>query len=130
MDNKIIDKFLNLNNVGLIKNASGVGVNCEETCKNTYKIYLVIEGQKITDAKFKAFGNPVFVSVCDEITEIVKKKSVNEAINISEEVIDKILVDYELDKQFNAKFFKLSIENAIKDFNKKEKKKQNSKKNK
>ena len=115
-----VEKFLNLQNVGLIKNASGVGANLEETCKNTYKIYLSIEKNNVVDAKFKAFGNPSFVSICDDITEHVKNKNVNEIVNISNDEIKEIISKYNGEKQYNATFFKLALENAIKDYNKKQ----------
>lgn len=123
ISNKVIEKFLNLNNVGLIKNASGIGVNFEETCKNTYKIYLEIDNQKIVDAKFKAFGSPNFVDVCDDITELVKNCTIDEALSISSDQIKEIISNYNLEKQFSPTFFASAIESSIKDFRKKEIKK-------
>ena len=108
--NKTIEKFLNLNNSGLIKNASGVGVNAENTCKNTYKIYLEIDSKKIVDAKFKAFGNPNFVAICDEITNVVKNKFVDDVLTNLEEEIKEVLSNYESTKLYTISFFKLAID--------------------
>ena len=119
---KTIERFLNIDNCGLIKNASGVGTNIENVCKNTYKIYLQIDNKKVVDAKFKAFGNPNFLVICDEITNLVKNKTVDEILNLEEE-IKEVLSNYESSKLFSVTFFKLAIENAIKDYRKKENKK-------
>lgn len=121
--NKTINKFLNLKNVGLIKNASGIGLSLEEVCKNIYKIYLQIEEDKVVDAKFKAFGNPDFIAVCDEITERIKNKNIEEILNISQDEIKEIINDYSSTKIYPFSFFKLAIENAVKDYRKKEIKK-------
>ena len=115
-----IEKFLNLKNVGLIKNASGVGANLEETCKNTFKIYLSIDKDKVIEAKFKAFGNPSFVSICDEIVDLVVNKKVDEVINISNDEIKEIISKFDGLKSYNASFFKVAIENAVKDYRKKQ----------
>lgn len=124
---KTIDKFLNLNNVGLIKNASGVGVSAENACKNTYKIYFEIENDLVVDAKFKAFGSPEFVAICDEITELTKNKHVEDVMNISLETLKDIVDEFAGDKKYSAPFFKTAIESAVKDYRKKQAKESSKK---
>ena len=121
-EKKTVDKFLNLSNVGLIKNASGVGVSAENACKNTYKVYFKIENGQIVDAKFKAFGNPAFVAICDEITEVTKNQSVDGVLNL-EEQINEIIDEFNAKKSYPSLFFMSALENAIKDYRKKEEKK-------
>ena len=120
---KTVDKFLNLKNVGLIKNASGVGVSAENACKDTFKIYFEIENDLVVDAKFKAFGSPDFVAICDEITEFTKNKYIEDVLNISNEALKEIVDSYTNEKKFSVPFFKTAIDNAVKDYRKKQIKK-------
>ena len=78
---KVMDHFMNPRNVGEIENASGVGQVGNMKCGDIMKVYLQIEDGKIVDAKFKTFGCGAAVATSSMATELVKGKSIQEALD-------------------------------------------------
>ena len=78
---KVMDHFQNPRNVGEIENASGVGTVGNAKCGDIMRIYLDIdENQIIQDVKFKTFGCGAAVATSSMATELVKGKSIYEAL--------------------------------------------------
>ncbi|NLK21600.1 MAG: Fe-S cluster assembly scaffold protein NifU [Epulopiscium sp.] len=80
---KVMDHFMNPRNVGEIENASGVGTVGNAKCGDIMKIYLDIEGEIIKDVKFKTFGCGAAVATSSMATELVKGKTIQEAMKIT-----------------------------------------------
>jgi len=80
---KVMDHFTNPRNVGEIKNADGVGQVGNPKCGDIMKMYLKIEDNIIVDAKFKTFGCGAAVATSSMATELVKGKTVEEALNVT-----------------------------------------------
>jgi len=81
---KVMDHFENPRNVGEIEDASGVGTVGNEKCGDIMRIYLdVDENQVIRDCKFKTFGCGAAVATSSMATELVKGKTVEEALKIT-----------------------------------------------
>lgn len=80
---KVMDHFMNPRNVGEIENASGVGQVGNMKCGDIMKVYLQIEDGKIVDAKFKTFGCGAAVATSSMATELVKGKSIQEALEVT-----------------------------------------------
>lgn len=84
---KVMDHFMNPRNVGEIKNASGEGTVGNAKCGDIMKIYLKIENGVIEDAKFKTFGCGAAVATSSMATELVKGKTVEEALKITNKAV-------------------------------------------
>ena len=81
---KVMDHFQHPRNVGEIENASGVGTVGNAKCGDIMRIYLDIdENQIIKDCKFKTFGCGAAVATSSMATEMVKGKSVEEALKLT-----------------------------------------------
>ena len=81
---QVMDHFTNPRNVGEIENASGVGTVGNAKCGDIMRIYLDIdENQIIKDCKFKTFGCGAAVATSSMATEMVKGKSVEEALKLT-----------------------------------------------
>jgi nitrogen fixation NifU-like protein len=80
---KVMDYFANPRNVGEIKDADGVGEVGNVQCGDIMRIYLKIENSIIVDAKFKTFGCGAAIATSSMITEMVKGKTIEEALKIS-----------------------------------------------
>ena len=80
---KVMDHFSNPRNVGEIENANGVGVVGNAKCGDIMKMYLKIEDGVILDAKFKTFGCGAAVATSSMATELVKGKTVDEALQVT-----------------------------------------------
>ncbi|MBP1756200.1 MAG: nifU [Firmicutes bacterium] len=85
---KVMDHFTNPRNVGEIENASGVGTVGNAKCGDIMRIYLDIdEAGIINDVKFKTFGCGAAVATSSMATELVKGKTVNEALEITNKAV-------------------------------------------
>ena len=80
---KVMDHFANPRNVGEMENPSGVGEVGNPKCGDIMRMYVRIEDGVITDVKFKTFGCGAAIATSSMATEMIKGKSINEALNLS-----------------------------------------------
>ena len=84
---KVMDHFTNPRNVGDMEDADGVGQEGNPTCGDAMKIYIRVKNDRIVDAKFKTFGCGAAIAVSSMVTEMVKGKTLDEALAISKEAV-------------------------------------------
>ncbi len=85
---KVIDHFTNPRNVGEIEGASGVGTVGNAKCGDIMRIFLDIDGDGIIrDCKFKTFGCGAAIASSSMATEMVKGKSVREAMEVTNRAV-------------------------------------------
>lgn|SRR5690554_5849571 len=88
---KVMDHFMNPRNVGEIENAAGVGEVGNAKCGDIMRIYLDVEGDIIKDVKFKTFGCGAAVATSSMVTEMVKGKTIEEALKITNKSVAEAL---------------------------------------
>ena len=85
---KVIDHFQNPRNVGEIEDASGVGTVGNAKCGDMMRLYLKInEEQVIIDCKFKTYGCGAAVASSSMATEMIKGKTVAEAMKLTNKAV-------------------------------------------
>ena len=84
---KVMDHFANPRNVGEIENPSAVGEVGNATCGDIMRIYLKIEDNIIVDVKFKTFGCGAAIATSSMATELIKGKSVDEALTLTNKAV-------------------------------------------
>ena len=84
---KVMDHFMNPRNVGEIEDASGVGTVGNAKCGDIMKVYLQIEDGIIQDAKFKTFGCGAAVATSSMATELVKGKTIQQALEVTNKAV-------------------------------------------
>ena len=84
---KVMDHFSNPRNVGEIKDASGIGEVGNAKCGDIMKMYLKIENDVIVDVKFKTFGCGAAVATSSMATEMIKGKTVDEALSLTNKAV-------------------------------------------
>lgn len=85
---KVMDHFQNPRNVGEIENASGVGTVGNAKCGDIMRIFLDIDGNGvIQDARFKTFGCGAAVATSSMATELVRGKTVEEAMQVTNRAV-------------------------------------------
>ena len=85
---KVMDHFTNPRNMGEIENASGVGTVGNARCGDIMRIYLDIDdNQVIQDCKFKTFGCGAAVATSSMATELVKGKTIQEALQVTNKAV-------------------------------------------
>ena len=84
---KVMDHFTNPRNVGEVENPDGVGEEGNPTCGDAMKLTIKVEGDIITDIKFKTFGCGAAIAVSSMVTEMAKGKTLDEALKITKESV-------------------------------------------
>ncbi|NLX70576.1 MAG: Fe-S cluster assembly scaffold protein NifU [Clostridiales bacterium] len=84
---KVMDHFMNPRNVGEIENPDGVGQVGNAKCGDIMKIYLKIEDNRIVDIKFKTFGCGAAIATSSMATELVKGKTIEEALALTNKAV-------------------------------------------
>ena len=88
---KVMDHFTNPRNVGEIPNADGIGEVGNAKCGDIMRIYLKVEDNIIKDVKFKTFGCGAAIATSSMVTEMVKGKSLDDALEISNAAVAEAL---------------------------------------
>lgn len=85
---KVMDHFYNPRNMGEIEDASGVGTVGNAKCGDIMRIYLDVDDEGvIRDVKFKTFGCGAAVATSSIATELIKGKSVQEAMQVTNKAV-------------------------------------------
>jgi len=88
---KVMDHFMNPRNVGEIENADGVGQVGNPKCGDIMKMYLKIENDVIVDVKFKTFGCGSAIASSSMATELIKGKTIHEAMKLTNKAVAEAL---------------------------------------
>ncbi|NLS45066.1 MAG: Fe-S cluster assembly scaffold protein NifU [Firmicutes bacterium] len=113
---KVMDHFINPRNIGEIQDADGVGMVGNPVCGDIMKITIKVEKGKIKDAKFKTFGCGAAIAVSSMITEMVKGKTVREALEISNKAVADALGGLPPKKMHCSNLGADALKRAIKDY--------------
>ena len=113
---KVMDHFTNPRNVGEIQDADGVGMVGNPICGDVMKITIKVEGDKIKDAKFKTFGCGAAIAVSSMVTELVKGKTLEEALEISNKAVADALGGLPPKKMHCSNLGADALRKAIKDY--------------
>jgi nitrogen fixation NifU-like protein len=88
---KVMEHFKNPRNVGEIENPDGVGQVGNPVCGDIMELYIRVKDGIITEAKFKTFGCGAAIATSSMVTEMVKGKSIEEALKISNRAVAEAL---------------------------------------
>ena len=84
---KVMDHFKNPRNVGVIVDADGIGHVGNPVCGDIMELYIKVKDNIIQDAKFKTFGCGAAIATSSIMTELVKGKTIDEALSISNKAV-------------------------------------------
>ncbi len=80
---KVMDHFMHPRNVGEIPDADGVGQVGNPVCGDIMKMYIKVKDNVITDVKFQTFGCGAAIATSSMATELIKGKTIDEAIKLT-----------------------------------------------
>lgn len=113
---KVMDHFLHPRNVGEIPDASGIGNVGNQICGDIMRMYIKVENNIITDAKFKTFGCGAAISTSSMVTEMVKGKSIDEALTISNKAVAEALGGLPQIKMHCSVLAEQALKSALRDY--------------
>ena len=113
---KVLDHFSNPRNVGDLADANAVGQVGNSKCGDIMKIYLKVENDIIVDVKFKTFGCGAAVATSSMATEMVKGKSIEEALKLTNKAVAEALDGLPPEKLHCSVLAEEAIRSAIADY--------------
>lgn len=113
---KVMDHFTNPRNVGEIEDANGIGEVGNAKCGDIMKIYLKIEDDIIVDVKFKTFGCAAAVATSSMATELVRGKTIDEALRLTNKAVAEALNGLPPVKMHCSNLAEEAIKAAIDDY--------------
>ena len=116
---KVMDHFTNPRNVGEIADASGVGTVGNAKCGDIMRIYIKIENGIIEDVKFKTFGCGAAIATSSMATEMVKGKSIEEAMKLTNKAVAEALDGLPPVKMHCSLLAEQALKEALEDYFKK-----------
>ena len=117
---KVMDHFMHPRNVGEIEDASGVGTVGNAKCGDIMRIYLDIdENQVVRDAKFKTFGCGAAIATSSMATEMIKGKTLKEALKLTNKAVAEALDGLPPVKMHCSLLAEEAVKAAVEDYMKK-----------
>lgn len=116
---KVMDHFRNPRNVGEIQDADGIGEVGNPACGDIMKIYIKVKDNRIEDIKFKTFGCGAAIATSSMVTEMVKGKTLEEALTVSNKQVAEALDGLPPIKMHCSNLAADALHAAIEDFKRK-----------
>ena len=116
---KVMDHFMNPRNVGEIQSADGVGEVGNAKCGDIMKMYLKIDNGVIEDVKFKTFGCGSAIASSSMATELIKGKTIEEALSVTNKAVAEALDGLPPIKMHCSVLAEQAIKSALVDYSKK-----------
>ena len=117
---KVMDHFQHPRNVGKIEDADGIGEVGNAKCGDIMKMYIKVdENEIITDVKFNTFGCGSAIATSSMATEMIKGKSIKEALEISNKAVVEALDGLPTNKIHCSVLAEEAVKAAVEDYYKK-----------
>jgi nitrogen fixation NifU-like protein len=116
---KVMDHFRNPRNVGRIENPDGVGKVGNPVCGDVMAIYIKVKDDVIDDIKFETFGCGAAIATSSIVTELVKGKTIDEALKITNKTVADALDGLPTIKMHCSLLAEDGLKAAIEDYKKK-----------
>ena len=117
---KVFDHFSNPRNVGEIENADGFGEVGNAKCGDIIKMYIKVDNGIISDVKFKTFGCGAAVATSSMATELIKGKSIDDALKLTNKAVVEALDGLPPVKLHCSVLAEQAIKAALSDYYKKQ----------
>ena len=117
---EVIKHFKNPKNMGFMKDPDGVGEIGSPQCGDILKLYIKVKNNKIKDIKFETLGCAVAIAVSSVITEMAKNKTIEQALELTEENIAEKLGGLPQFKMHCSNLAAQALKKAIKNYRKRD----------
>lgn len=110
---KVMDHFMNPKNIGRLDDADGIGEVGNPVCGDVMKLYIKVEDDRIVDVAFKTFGCAAAIATSSIMTELVKGKTVEEALEVSNDAVTEALGGLPAQKKHCSVLAEEALEAAV-----------------
>ena len=115
----VMEHFMNPRNVGEIENADGVGTVGNPACGDIMQMFIKVKNDVIIDAKFKTFGCGAAIASSSMATELIKGKSIKDALRVTNSEVTKALGGLPKVKRHCSVLAEQALQSALDDYYKK-----------
>lgn len=112
----VMDHFQNPRNVGKMEDADGIGEVGNAKCGDIMKMYIKVEDGKISDVKFNTFGCGSAIATSSIATEMIKGKTIPEALRLSNQAVVEALGGLPAHKIHCSVLAEEAVKAAVKDY--------------
>lgn len=113
---KVMDHFANPRNVGELPDANGIGEVGNSRCGDIMKMYIKVENNIIVDVSFKTFGCGAAIATSSMATELIKGKSIDDALKLTNKAVMEALDGLPPVKVHCSVFAEQAIKAALSDY--------------
>lgn len=118
---KVLEYFRNPHNMGRMENPDGIGKVGNPVCGDVMWIYIKVKDNVIIDSKFETFGCVAAIATSSILTDLVKGKTIEEAIKITNKDVVRELGGLPSIKMHCSLLAEEGIRKAIQDYRDKQK---------
>jgi nitrogen fixation NifU-like protein len=111
-----MDHFTNPRNVGVIEDADGTGKVGNPLCGDVMEMFIKVENNRIADAKFRTFGCGAAIAKSSIATEMIKGKSLDEAVQLSNKAVADALGGLPAQKMHCSNLAADAVRSAVEDY--------------
>ncbi len=115
----VMDHFTHPRNIGEMEYPDGVGEAQNPVCGDTMRLFIKVESDRVIDAKFLTFGCSAAIASSSMTTEMMKGKTIEEVLKISDEVVTEALGGLPPSKRHCSILAERAIRAAVADYRKK-----------
>ncbi|MFY9397299.1 MAG: Fe-S cluster assembly scaffold protein NifU [Desulfomonilia bacterium] len=119
-NDKVMDHFRNPRNVGELENPDGVGTAGNPVCGDIMELSIKVEDDVIKDVRFRTFGCGAAIATSSMVTELVKNKTIDEALAVSNRAVAEALGGLPPIKMHCSVLAEEALRAAIDDYRKKQ----------
>ena len=112
----LLEHFMYPRNVGVMRDADGEGTCGDPGCGDALTLYIKVKNDVIEDISFMVFGCPAAIATSSMTTELIKGKTVEEALKLTEEDIMESLGGLPEHKMHCSNLGAKALQNAINDY--------------
>jgi len=116
---KVMEHFMHPHNVGELPDADGIGNVGNPVCGDIMRLYIKVKDDRIEDVRFKTFGCGAAIATSSMVTDLVKGKTVDEALEISNNAVAEALGGLPKVKMHCSVLAEEALRSAIEDYRKK-----------
>lgn len=113
---KVMDHFRNPRNLGKMDDADGIGEVGNAKCGDIMKMYIKVKDGIIEDVKFNTFGCGSAIASSSMATEMIKGKSINDALELSNKAVVEALDGLPTHKIHCSVLAEEAVKAAVKDY--------------
>jgi len=114
---QVLDHFAHPRNVGELTDANGVGTVGNPVCGDIMKMYIKVENDIIVDVRFQTFGCGAAIATSSISTELIKGKTVEEALQLTNKAVAEALGGLPPVKMHCSLLAEEAVRSAIEDYN-------------